>query len=227
MRKITTIPDSRRRIFLLGGLLLCGGAFAGRRVFAADNAMPMPMPMSGDEHMHHHHHQMADAAEATKRSEVAYQVPAVSMLRADGTKAAFPQELDDGRPVILNFIYTSCTAICPVTTQVFSQVQGKLGKDAVKVHMVSISIDPEYDTPARLSEYAKKYGAAKDWQFYTGTVEASIALQKAFDTYRGDKMNHIPVTYLRAAPGKPWVRLDGFAKPDEVVHEYHGAVHGS
>jgi protein SCO1/2 len=221
MHKTTTSVDHRRRQLLLGSLALCGGALAGRRAFAAD------APAPADEHMHHHHHQMADAAEGTKRSEMPYQVPALSLVRNDGSKAQFPQELDDGRPVILNFIYTSCTAICPVTTQVFSQVQEKLGKDAAKVHMVSISIDPEYDTPARLSEYAKKYGAGRDWQFYTGTVEASVALQKAFDTYRGDKMNHIPVTYLRAAPGKPWVRLDGFAKPDEVVREYHSAVHGS
>jgi protein SCO1/2 len=217
----TASIDFRRRHLLLGGLALCGGALAGRRVLAADEPMP------ADEHMHHHHHPMAEAAEGTKRSEMQYQVPVLSLVRQDGSKAAFPQELDDGRPVILNFMYTSCTAICPVTTQVFSQVQEKLGKDAAKVHMVSISIDPEYDTPARLAEYAKKYSAGSAWQFYTGTVEASVAIQKAFDSYRGDKMNHIPVTYLRPAPGKSWVRLDGFAKPDEVVHEYHQSAHGS
>jgi protein SCO1/2 len=55
-------------------------------------------------------------------------------------------------------------------------------------------------------------------------VEASIATQRAFDAYRGDKMNHLPVTFLRAAPGKPWVRLEGFAPPDEVVKEYRQLV---
>jgi len=223
-KKAKAVPDIRRRQLLLGGFLVSVAAVAGRRSWAADDA-----PMPADEHMHHHHHHMAmpDPADGTKRSENAYQVPTLSLLRQDGSKAAFPQEIDDGRPVILNFIYTSCTAICPVTTQVFSQVQAKLGEDAAKVHMVSISIDPEYDTPARLAEYAKKYNAGGGWHFYTGTVEASLAMQRAFDAYRGDKMNHIPVTYLRGAPGKSWVRLDGFAKPDEVVQEYHHAVHGS
>ena len=44
-------------------------------------------------------------------------------------------------------------------------------------------------------------------------------MQRAFDAYRGDKMNHTPVTYLRARPGSRWVRLDGFATPDELERE--------
>ncbi len=216
----------RRRLLVAGGLLAFAGALSVGPAIAADDMHDMHnMPgMQGMDHEHHHH--AAAQSAGTKRSEAKYQIPSLTLVRQDGSKAAFPKELDDGRPVILNFIYTSCTAICPVTSQVFSQVQEKLGKDAAKVHMVSISIDPEYDTPARLSEYAKKYKAGGQWQYYTGTVEASIAMQKAFDAYRGDKMNHIPVTYLRIAPGKPWVRLDGFASPDEVIREYHAQMHG-
>jgi protein SCO1/2 len=170
------------------------------------------------DHSHHHHHGAAPTVQE-KRSVESYKLPALSLLRQDGSKATFPADLDDGRPVMLNFIYTSCTAICPVTTQVFSQVQDKLGSDRGKLHMVSVSIDPEYDTPAKLDAFAKKYQAGPQWQFYTGTRDASIAVQKAFDAYRGDKMNHVPVTYLRAAPGKPWVRLDGLRSPDDLVKE--------
>jgi protein SCO1 len=175
------------------------------------------------DHSHHHHHATAPAAQ-DKRSIENYKMPAVGLVRQDGSKAAFPAELDDGRPVMLNFIYTSCTAICPVTTQVFSQVQDKLGTDQGKLHMVSVSIDPEYDTPGRLDAFAKKYKAGAQWQFYTGTRDASIAVQKALDAYRGDKMNHVPVTYLRAAPGKPWVRLDGLRSPDDLVKEIRGLM---
>jgi protein SCO1/2 len=175
------------------------------------------------DHSHHHHHAAAPAMQ-DMRSVENYKLPALTLLRQDGGKANFPAELDDGRPVMLNFIYTSCTAICPVTTQVFSQVQDKLGADKNKLHMVSVSIDPEYDTPARLDAFAKKYKAGAQWHFYTGTRDASIAVQKAFDAYRGDKMNHVPVTYLRAAPGKPWVRLDGLRSPDDLVKELRAAM---
>jgi protein SCO1 len=92
------------------------------------------------------------------------------------------------------------------------------------VHLVSISIDPEHDTPARLSQYAKQFGAGPDWNFYTGTHAASIAAQRAFNVYRGDKMNHGPVTLVRTAAGRPWVRLDGFATPDQLLAELRDTV---
>ena len=128
-------------------------------------------------------------------------------------------ELDDGRPVLLDFIYTTCTTICPVMSQTFAEVQKRLGSEASKVKMMSVSIDPEEDTPARLTEYAKRYRAGGQWSFYTGTVEASIAVQRAFNVYRGDKMNHAPVTLYRAAPGQPWIRMDGFVTPGAVLAE--------
>lgn len=168
---------------------------------------------------HEHHHQMASQPAPVARSEVNYQIPDVTVVREDGKKVSFVKEMDDGRPVMVNFIYASCSAICPVLSHVFAKVQTKLGANAKKVHMVSISIDPENDTPAKLVEYAKKFKAGAQWNHYTGTLETSIAIQKAFDAYRGDKMNHTPLTLIRGAPGKPWVRLDGFASPDGVIKE--------
>ena len=115
----------------------------------------------------------------------------------------------------------ACAAICPLLSHVFASTQTKLGKEADKVHLVSVSIDPEQDTPARLSEYAKKFKAGKGWQFYTGTTKASIDLQKAFNTFRGDKMNHLQLIFYRVTPGKPWVRLEGFASADDLIREFH------
>jgi protein SCO1/2 len=86
---------------------------------------------------------------------------------------------------------------------------------------MSISIDPEEDTPARLREYARKFHAGPEWQHYTGTVEASLAAQRAFNVWSGDKMSHAPVTLVRAAPGKPWLRIEGFVTPDELLQKYH------
>jgi len=122
--------------------------------------------------------------------------------------------------VLLNFIFTTCSSICPLTSRTLEEFQQKLGREAAKVHMVSISIDPEQDTPARLTEYARKFHAGPEWQYYTGTVAASIAAQKAFDVYRGEKMSHTPVTLLRSTPGKPWLRIEGFITPDELVDDY-------
>jgi protein SCO1 len=172
---------------------------------------------AADPHAHHHH--MMQAPPTVVRSTTNYTAPDITLVRSDGASVSFAHELDDGRPVLLDFIYTTCTTICPVMTQTFAEVQKRLGADAAKVKMVSVSIDPEEDTPARLTEYAKRYQAGTQWTFYTGTVEASIAAQRAFDAYRGDKMNHAPVTFFRGAPGQPWVRLDGFVTPEAVLSE--------
>lgn len=165
-------------------------------------------------------HDAPPAAALTTTSSVQYVVPPVTLVRDDGVRVSLPEEMNDGRPVLLNFIFTSCGSICPLMSQTFAQFQKKLGAEANDVHLMSISTDPEEDTPARLREYADKFHAGPEWQHYTGTVEASLAAQRAFDVYRGDRMSHTPVTLMRAAPGQPWKRIDGFATPDDLVREY-------
>jgi len=159
-------------------------------------------------------------ASTVSRSTMSYEAPAVTLVRADGKSVSLPQELDDGRPVLLNFVFTTCSSICPLTSRTLEEFQDKLGSEAARIHLMSISIDPEQDTPARLSEYARKFHAGPDWQYYTGSIAASIAAQKAFDVYRGEKMSHTPVTLMRSAPGKPWLRIEGFVTPDELVDDY-------
>jgi protein SCO1/2 len=149
-----------------------------------------------------------------------YPIPAVRLVRDDGKVVSFPEELNDGRPVVLNFIFTTCSSICPLMSQTFAQFDSELGVDRERVHLMSISIDPEEDTPARLREYAHKFHAGPEWQHYTGTIEASLAAQRAFNVWRGDKMSHTPITLLRAAPGKPWLRIEGFVTPTELLQLY-------
>ncbi len=170
-----------------------------------------------------HCHPAATMKRAT-RSTASYAIPRVELVRDDGKAVSLPAELDDGRPVVLNFIFTSCTSICPVMSQTLSQLQSRLGADRSRVHIVSISIDPEQDTPERLVEYARKFHAGPQWRHYTGTVEASVAVQRAFEAYRGDKMSHTAVTFLRAAPGRPWVRIDGYPSSEELAREFRELV---
>src|SRR5436853_2290740 len=159
-------------------------------------------------------------ASTVSRSTVSYETPDVTLVRADGKPVSLPRELDDGRPVLLNFVFTTCSSICPLTSRTLEEFQRKLGLEASKVHLMSISIDPEEDTPARLTAYARKFHAGPGWHYYTGTVAASLAAQRAFDVYRGEKMSHTLVTLMRATPGKPWLRIEGFVTPDELVDDY-------
>lgn len=226
MKNQKSISNIRRHILLLVscGILATGQALAADNIFGmkpGEQQQHMHMDMAPGSH--EHHHEMA-AATNFKRTEDTYTVPAVTLVRQDGSKAPFPAEMDDGKPVILDFTYTTCTVICPVLSHTFAKVQEKLGNEASKVHMMTISIDPEFDTPARLVEFSKKFHAGPQWIHYTGTSGDIVAIQNAFDVYRGDKMNHPPVILLRATPGKPWVRLEGFATPDEVIREYRKLI---
>ncbi len=121
---------------------------------------------------------------------------------------------------MVNFIFTTCTTICPVMSGIFAQVQKELGPESAEVRMISVSIDPEYDTPERLREYAERFGAGPQWQFLTGDIDDIVAVQKSFDVYRGNKMSHEPTTLLRKSASDPWVRLDGIASAAEIVAEY-------
>lgn len=206
---------------LIAGLTL---ASASTRAAQTPDGTEHDVPVAaGDPHAAHRHLMENNSI---RRSVVDFAIPAVELTRDDGREVALEHELDDGRPVVLNFIYTTCTTICPLTSQVFSMVQSRLGADASKVHLVSISIDPEQDTPARLRAYASRFHAGPEWQHYTGTVAASATAQQAFGVYRGDKMSHLPVTLVRTAPGAAWVRLDGFATAADVLAEL-GAAAGS
>jgi len=185
-------------------------------------AMAMGIGASARAHEAH-----AEGASPLTRSERNYTLPALKVTRADGKRIALADAIDDGRPVMLNFIYTSCNAICPVTSQVFVEFRERLGTTRDKVNMVSISIDPEQDTPSKLTEYAKRFGSAGVWAHYTSSSADAVSIQRAFDAWRGDKMNHQPTTYIRSSPGKPWVRLDGFYAPSAIVSEFQKTLNAA
>lgn len=158
--------------------------------------------------------------ERYRRSLASYTIPEVSLINQANQNVLFPKDIDNGRPVVLNFIFTSCTAICPLLSQTFSQFQRRLGPKAKQVNMVSISIDPEPDTPQHLSAYAQRYHAGPQWSFYTGKREDSLAIQKAFQAFYLDKMNHRPLIFMRRAPGQAWIRLEGFMTADDLLKEF-------
>lgn len=171
---------------------------------------------------HHHHHQLAGGdgpGSAVARSERAYDVPDAALLDSDGNPVAARSALDSDQPVMLDFIYTTCSAVCPLLSETFAQVQRQLGPEAAKLRMVSISIDPEVDTPKVLKRYAQNYHPGAQWQFLTGKPADVSAVQRAFDAWKSNKMDHAPLVFLRASRRSPWVRYDGLVDPATLVRE--------
>jgi protein SCO1 len=75
-----------------------------------------------------------------------------------------------GKPVLVDFIYTSCASVCPRLTARMNEVAKKLGAEVgQKLTIVSITLDPEHDTPQKLRNYAEVQGIASNgWLFLTG-----------------------------------------------------------
>ncbi len=158
------------------------------------------------------------------RSVARYTPPDVTLTDATGARVRLAAVLDAPGPVALQFVFTSCPSICPVLTATLAASRKALAADSAKLRRVSISIDPEFDTPERLRDYARRFDAGPEWTFLTGGRDDVAAVQKAFDTYRPNKMQHEPLTFLRAAPGEPWVRLAGTPTPAELAAEIRGLV---
>lgn len=95
-------------------------------------------------------------------------LPDVSLIDQHG--AAVSLASLKGKPVLIDFIYTSCASTCPLLTAKMAAVAHKLGPAlGADVTIVSISLDPEHDTPAALADYAKSHDAdARGWIFLTG-----------------------------------------------------------
>ena len=121
-----------------------------RMIFGFTQAAIMGLSLTAGAYAHDAHEHAAMMAADVVRSVVSVDVPPTKMVRQDGVSTTAAKELSNGKPTVLAFIYTSCTTVCPLTSQILSTVQDKLGKDLDKTQLVSISIDPEYDTPASI-----------------------------------------------------------------------------
>jgi protein SCO1 len=96
--------------------------------------------------------------------------PNVALTTQDGRQVRFYDDLVRGKVVLINFMFTTCTAQCPTNTLNLSKVQDALGDRVGRdVFLISISVDPEHDTPSTLKAYAERFHARPGWTFVTGT----------------------------------------------------------
>ena len=167
----------------------------------------------------HAHHRAAMKNPNYQVSDKLYEVPNVQLLDGSGATVPLQDLLASEQPIALNFIFTTCTTICPVMTATFLQMQRELGADAERVHLVSISIDPEYDRPDVLATYIKQFQADKNWTFLTGETKDIVNVLRSFDAYTGSKMSHRPITLLKRPDQESWIRIDGLASGQALAHE--------
>jgi protein SCO1 len=154
-----------------------------------------------------------------------YSVPNVVLLNQDGKKLNLRELVDSGKPVIFDFIYTTCTTICPVLSATFTSLRKDLGANADKVQLISISIDPENDRPEKMKKYLSRFKAGKGWDFLTGSREDINRVLTALDATLVDKMSHEPLYVMRAPHSDDWVRIRGLLSKGDLMAELKKMEH--
>ena len=161
-----------------------------------------------------HHHAPAAAAPASAKV-VLRDAP---LLDASGKRVRLAQEVIGGRIAVVNFIYTSCTTVCPVSSASFQQLQQRLGARLGKeVVLVSITVDPLRDTPQRLREYAGRYQAREGWVWLTGAKPDVDSVLKGLGAYSARFEDHPATVLVGDARSGSWTRFFGFPSVDELV----------
>lgn len=155
-----------------------------------------------------------------KRSVERYSIPDVTLVNQNGQKVRLAELLKSDQPVVVDFIYGTCTTICPVLSAGFANLQRRLGPTSSKVRMISITIDPENDTPKVMKDYLKRYRAQPGWDFLTGTRTDIDKVMRGFDAYIPDKMSHYPINLIRSPKDGSWVRLFGILSSREFLEEF-------
>ena len=153
-------------------------------------------------------------------------IPDLELLDQNGRKVHFYTDLVKGHTVAINFIFTTCTTICPPLGATFARVQKELGdKVGRDVRFISISVDPATDTPERLKAWGAKFHAGEGWTFVTGNKPQVDELLRALGASSARREDHSP-TVLIGDPHGNWTRTYGLASSSQLVQIINGAMAG-
>jgi protein SCO1/2 len=119
---------------------------------------------------------------------------------------------------MVDFVYTTCTTVCPVLSALFAQLQERLGSRAGgEVALVSVSVDPVRDTPARLKQYSDKFKAGSGWTWLTGQSQVVDEVLKSLGAYTPNFADHPAMVLVGDGRSGKWTRFYGFPDPDQIV----------
>jgi protein SCO1/2 len=137
----------------------------------------------------------------------------------NGKPRRFYTDLVRGKVVVINFVYTTCTTICPPMGATFGKLQktlgAKLGKD---VSLISISVDPATDTPDRLRAWGAQFHAKPGWTLLTGEKTEMDRLSNALGVDTASPASHSPMVLIVNDKAALWKRVYGLGSTATLTH---------
>jgi protein SCO1/2 len=171
-----------------------------------------------------HHHvsggETAPAVSMQAMREEGLKIPDLALIDQNGRTVHFYKNLIEGRTVAINFIFTTCTTICLPMGANFAHLEKMLGARAGhEVNLISVSIDPETDTPARLKVWAGRFHGGPGWTLVTGSKPEIDRLLKALGAFTADKQDHSSLALIGNARTGEWIRQNALASPDAFLRQ--------
>jgi protein SCO1/2 len=180
--------------------------------------LPPAVHAQGSHDDHHAHGIPAAPGETVRQREDGLSIPDVAVLTQDGREVRFWSDLVAGKVVAMNFVFTTCTTVCPPLGANFGKLQQLLKEGAgSEVRLISVSVDPVMDTPERLAAWGELFGAGDRWTLVTGDKTEVTRLLKALQVFTPDIRDHAPVVLLGDARSGRWTRTYGLAPPQELA----------
>ena len=179
------------------------------------------------EHKEGAHDAREDAAAAARGGAPGKAVPDVELLDQDGRRVRFYSDLVRGKVVAINFIFTTCTTVCPPLGATFARIQRDVGERAGRdVHLISISVDPATDTPERLRAWGAKFKAGPGWTLVTGAKPQVDELLAALGASSARREDHTPTVLVGNDATGQWARAYGLTAPSRLVRIIDDAAEG-
>src|SRR5690242_18346643 len=151
-------------------------------------------------------------------------IPDAPVLDQNGKQLNFYSDLIKGKTVAINFIFTTCTTICPPLTATFRRVQQDAAARGLDVQLISVSVDPVTDTPERLRDFAAKFKAGPGWTFVTGDKALVDSVLAALGAAVSNKNDHTPMILIGNDTNDYWTRAYGLTSPTKIVELIDGAA---
>lgn len=144
-------------------------------------------------------------------------VPDVQVVTQTGERLHFNSELLKGRVAIVTGFFTTCTSMCPITQESLAHIAKllgpRLGKDVI---IVSLSVDPENDTAARMKAWGEKFHIGPGWTLASGNKVDMQNLLKSLGLYVDIPQRHQSLLMI-GGESSGWVRVSSWTPAEKLV----------
>lgn len=171
-----------------------------------------------DDDPHARHRAMLNKPHADNGSSSDVTLRDSQLVTRNGDRVSFASDVVGERIVVIDFVYTTCTTICPVLSAIMQQVQKGLDdRPGGEVRLISMSVDPVRDTPERLNSYAEQLGARPEWVWLTGNKSSMDDVLRGLGAYTPDFEDHPSIILVGDPQSGTWKRFFGFPGPDKIL----------